>query len=207
MKKRDLYMHEGHRMRMKNKFLESRFRSFETHEILEFLLHFVIPRRDTNAVAHKLINTFDGFSPIFDAEMKSIERVNGLGENSAIFIKTMYALMNIYENEKREQNENKNKWSYLENFLVKEFKNHGFVTFCTLCDNKFNILKNDVLTEGSIYKFESYKDKIANSISFYNAEKVLISSWINIRETRLSKNDIDLIREIKATAKSVTTYV
>ena len=57
-------MHEGHRMRMKKKFLESRFRAFETHEILEFLLHFVIPRRNTNTIAHELIDDFGGFSPV-----------------------------------------------------------------------------------------------------------------------------------------------
>ena len=101
-------MHEGHRMRMKKKFLESRFRAFETHEILEFLLHFVIPRRNTNTIAHELIDVFGGFSPIFDANIEFLEKVNGVGENSAIFMKAMHVLMNIYEAEKRKQNENKN---------------------------------------------------------------------------------------------------
>ena len=118
-------------------------------------------------------------------------------------MKAMHVLMNIYEAEKRKQNENKNKWSYLENFLVKEFKSQGFAALCILCDNRFNVLKSDVLTKGSVYRFKDYADKIANSISFYNAEKILISCRINRKETCLSKDDICLTKKIKAIANSV----
>ncbi len=205
---RNKAMCKDNRMEMKKKFLESRFKTFKTHEILEFLLHFVTSRRDNNAVAHELIDTFGGFSPIFDAEIGSLEKINDdVGEDSAVFMKIMHALMNIYENEKRQQNENKNKWSYLENFLVKEFESHGYVAFYTLCDSKLNILKNDVLTKDSIYKFESYEDKIANSISFYNAKKILISLRINREEVRLSEDDIRLIKKIRMIAESVNAVL
>lgn len=46
-------IHEGHRARMKKKLLENGERSLADHELLEVLLYYAIPRRDTNELAHR----------------------------------------------------------------------------------------------------------------------------------------------------------
>ena len=48
-------IHEGHRARMKKKLLENGERSLADHELLEVLLYYAIPRRDTNELAHRLL--------------------------------------------------------------------------------------------------------------------------------------------------------
>ena len=52
------HMHAGHRERLKKRFLRDGLRGFEPHQILELPLFYGIPRRDTNPIAHELINTF-----------------------------------------------------------------------------------------------------------------------------------------------------
>ena len=52
-------IHEGHRARMKKKLLENGERSLADHELLEVLLYYAIPRRDTNELAHRLLKQFD----------------------------------------------------------------------------------------------------------------------------------------------------
>ena len=50
--------HDGHRDRMRKKYMEYGAEIFEPHEMLEMLLYYAIPRKDTNKTAHELINTF-----------------------------------------------------------------------------------------------------------------------------------------------------
>ena len=47
-------VHSGHRSRMRRRFLETGFTGFQPHEVLEMILFYCIPRRDTNEIAHKL---------------------------------------------------------------------------------------------------------------------------------------------------------
>ena len=58
-------MHTGHRERLKQKFLKHGLDSFEPHEALELLLFWSIPRKDTNELAHKLINKFGSITAVF----------------------------------------------------------------------------------------------------------------------------------------------
>lgn len=50
--------HDGHRQRLKKRFLKEDLDGFEPHEVLELILFYAIPRRDTNDLAHRLIQYF-----------------------------------------------------------------------------------------------------------------------------------------------------
>ena len=49
-------MHDQHRKRMKERFLREGIEHFEPHNVLELLLFYSIPQKDTNETAHKLID-------------------------------------------------------------------------------------------------------------------------------------------------------
>ena len=51
-------IHEGHRDRMRSRFLQEGADGMATHEILEMLLYGTIPRGDTNEIAHHLLDDF-----------------------------------------------------------------------------------------------------------------------------------------------------
>ena len=48
-------MHDGHRERMKERFLEHGLDNFSDFEALEILLFYAVPRRNTNEMAHALM--------------------------------------------------------------------------------------------------------------------------------------------------------
>lgn len=60
-------IHEGHRARMKKKLLENGERSLADHELLEVLLYYAIPRRDTNELAHRLLKQFGSLRGVLSA--------------------------------------------------------------------------------------------------------------------------------------------
>ena len=55
-------IHDGHRQRVRYKFLAEGLDIFEDHEVFELLLFYGLPRSDTNPVAHEIINRFGSVS-------------------------------------------------------------------------------------------------------------------------------------------------
>lgn len=84
MSKKDI--HSGHRSRMKERFLNEGAKNFREHELLELLLYYSIPRKDTNETAHILLNRFGSLSEVFKGDFNQLSSVDGLGENSAFLI-------------------------------------------------------------------------------------------------------------------------
>ena len=80
-------MHENHRERMKHRFLAEGLDHFEPHNILELLLFYAIPQKDTNEIAHSLMERFGSLAEVFDASYDDLVTVPGIKEHSATLIK------------------------------------------------------------------------------------------------------------------------
>lgn len=90
-------LHYKHRMRMKECFRKFGFDGFMPHNILELLLFYVIPRKDTNETAHMLLNEFGSIAAVLDAPIEALMRVEGIGIEAATFLKVLPALFRAYE--------------------------------------------------------------------------------------------------------------
>ena len=91
--------HNGHRERMRQKFLkQGNLENFEEHEVLELLLFYAIPRKNTNDIAHALIDKFGSLAKVLDADIEVLQEIDGISKNSAIFIKLMPQMCKRYFN-------------------------------------------------------------------------------------------------------------
>lgn len=79
-------LHEGHRQRLLAQVYNSGLDNMTEVQILEFVLTFFIPRKDTNELAHILLNEFGSFKNVFDASVSDLMKIEGLGERSAKLI-------------------------------------------------------------------------------------------------------------------------
>lgn len=79
-------IHKGHRDRLKKRFLESGLDSFTDIQMLELLLFYVIPRRDTNPIAHALLDRFGSLSQVLEATVEELKKVEGIGHEAAVFL-------------------------------------------------------------------------------------------------------------------------
>lgn len=93
-------IHEGHRSRMRNKISQKGFYGLPDHEVLEYVLSMAIPRKDTNPLAHDLINYFGSFSNVLDADVKDLMKINGVGERTAVFINSYQHVLKRYKESK-----------------------------------------------------------------------------------------------------------
>ncbi len=94
--------HDGHRDRMKRRFREHGLDSFETHEVLELLLFFGVPRQNTNELAHELLNTFGDFPGVLDASPRDLQRIKGIGPHTATLLNLCSALLERYHSDRQE---------------------------------------------------------------------------------------------------------
>ena len=79
----DEKLHVGHRARMRRKFLSYGPRIFDTYELLEMLLYYVIPYKDTNPIAKRLLMEFGSLEGVLTASPEELARVSGIGERAA----------------------------------------------------------------------------------------------------------------------------
>lgn len=91
-------IHDGHRERLRERFLTSP-ESFADHELIELLLCYSITRQNTNDTAHEILNKFGSIKGIFDADIPALITAKGIGESSALFIRIIAEILSRYEKE------------------------------------------------------------------------------------------------------------
>lgn len=114
-------IHENHRQRMRNRYEEQGLDAFEEHQALELLLFYCIPRKDTNEVAHNLINRFKTFGQVLDAPISELEKVEGVGHNTALYIKLLRDSFRFYGIHKEKKDEILNDINDCGQYLINYF--------------------------------------------------------------------------------------
>lgn len=80
-------LHEGHRSRLRERFIKDGAKSFESHNLLELLLFYAIPRRDTNELAHRLIQRFGDVKSVLTAPHEELCKVDGVSDYTATLLR------------------------------------------------------------------------------------------------------------------------
>ncbi|MBR2964981.1 MAG: RadC family protein [Clostridia bacterium] len=79
-------MHDGHRARMRKKLLKHGPDIFDTYELLEMLLYYSIPYKDTNPVSKRLLMELSDLDGVLSASTERLVEINGIGERTAELI-------------------------------------------------------------------------------------------------------------------------
>ncbi len=95
-------LHDKHRQRMREKLLLHGSAAFNDHELLEMLLYNVIPRQNTNPLAHLLINTFGSLDKVLEAPYETLITVEGVGKQIATYI---LLISSVYKRIQLEKND------------------------------------------------------------------------------------------------------
>lgn len=89
-------IHEGHRQRLLNTILEGGLGPVSEVVALEFILSYVLPRCDTNPIAHRMLDKFGSVAGVMEADWEFIAEVEGMGETSAKKLHLMLEIFNYY---------------------------------------------------------------------------------------------------------------
>ena len=184
-------MHEGHRNRLKSKFLKNGLDSFEPHELLELLLFYSVPRKDTNELGHELLNSFGSLSAVFDAPIESLMTVKVVGEASATLIKLIPEICRKYMEDKYDH---RNKVIHSKNagevFMSKFVGRVNEAVALMLLDSKCKLLFCGIVNEGSVNACDIYVRKLVELSIKYNASMAIIAHNHPSGIALPSRNDI-----------------
>ena len=192
-------LHEHHRKRLKERFLREGIESFEPHCILELLLFYSIPRKDTNETAHKLLRRFGSLRGVFDAPFESLLEVEGISEHSATLIKMIPSLARIYALEGVEHDVILDTFESVGEYLVRRYTGVSKETVLLLLINGRNQLTDCIkVHEGSINSVSITPRNLVETALFKGAAAVILAhnhpsgmaipSSDDIRTTEIMKN-------------------
>ena len=195
---------QGHRERIKEKFLKNGIDGFAEYEILELLLTYCIPRKDTKPIAKELLNKFKSLDNIFKADFDKLFAIDGLGKNSIAFLKLIGELPSIIYKDELKNKKLINKETlkisnkdillkYLRNKIGYEEIEKFYVLYLSSSNEVIEFEENSVgtLDRSSVYPREIYK-KIIN----LNAKSVILAHNHPSDNITPSKSDIELTNEI-----------
>lgn len=167
--------HNGHRARMRERYLHTRFDGFEEHQILEMILYYVYPRTDTNPLAHKLLNAFGSLSSVLDAPVDALVSA-GLTKNAATFLVMIPDISRVYLSDR---NNNKSKiidfFNLADYFIPKFIGRAEEAMILLLTDAKGKEIFSGVVSKGSFHASEAPVRKIVDLAMRYNAATAVIA--------------------------------
>lgn len=169
-------IHDGHRQRLKNRFREEGLDHFEEHQVLELLLYYTIPRRDTNPIAHELLKKFGSLAQVLDARPEELAKVPGMGDSAATFLSLITAVGRYYLVNRTMQETILPSIEKCGQYLVPFFYGRRNETVFILClDAKCKVLCCKEMGEGSVNSAGVPIRRIVETALGANATSVILA--------------------------------
>ena len=144
-------IHDEHRRRLKDRYLRQGLDGFTEFQILELLLFYVIPRRDTNPIAHGLIDRFGSLAGVLEAPPAKLAEVEGVGPAAAAFLKLVQDVGRAYDISKAENEIIIRSVADCGAYLKPRFRGRkNEVIFLLTLDSKLKVLNCRQVGEGSV---------------------------------------------------------
>lgn len=143
--------HSGHRDRLRRRFLKEGLDNFTDIQVLELMLFYAIPRRDTNVIAHALLDHFGSLYRVLESSVEELKTVEGMGEGSALLLKLFHEAARYYQIDRALQEKLLPTLSACGEYMVPFFFGRQREAVFLLClDAKCKVLCCHQVCEGSI---------------------------------------------------------
>ncbi len=169
-------LHKNHRERMRKRFIETNGVGFAQHELVEMLLYYAVPRKDTNPLAHEILNAFDGnIADMLCAPFDRLTKIDGVGESVALLLKLVEKISYAQPQSTRKPIPMKD-YDEMGRYIVKSFKNSSRekVMFLLL-DGKDNCVYSEFFSECGFDFAKVNIRRIMEMTLYKSASKVVIA--------------------------------
>jgi DNA repair protein RadC len=172
----DLALHAGHRSRLLSRFRDSGIASLADYEIIELILMYAIPRRDTKPIAKELIKRFKSLSGILHAQESELTKVNGLGERACELLHLFRDVATYCLREKYEKRPLVAHRRDVEEYLRFAFGFRGDEYVAALfLDNGNNVVNTEIIAEGTVNQCAVYPRVVIERALACKASSVIMA--------------------------------
>ena len=201
-------IHDGHRQRLKEHFRKEGLDHFSEIQVLELLLFYCVPRRDTNPIAHQLLEHFGSLSQVLEAPAEELERVSGVGANAATFLSLITQVGRYYLVNRSQKVEILSTIDKCGAYLVPYFYGRRNETVFLLClDAKCKVLCCREMGEGSVNSADVPIRRIVETALSANATTVVLAHNHPSGLALPSAEDIQTTRRVAAALSAVEVHL
>lgn len=169
-------IHKGHRKRLKERFRREGLDRFDEIQVLELLLFYAIPQKDTNPIAHALLDRFGSLDQVLDAPVEELEKVDGIKENASTLLSLITAMARYYMVSRTTKNEILLSVKACGDYLLHHFYGRRNEMVYVLClDAKCKVLCCREVGEGSVNSATVPIRKIMEIALNVNATTVILA--------------------------------
>ncbi len=201
-------IHDGHRQRMRNRFLAEGLDHFTDIQVLEMLLFYTIPRKDTNPLAHALLNRFGSLSQVLEAPVEELCKVEGISMSSATLLHLITDVGRYYLVNRATKETILSTVESCARYLVPFFFGRQVETVFLLClDAKCKVLCCKEVGEGSVNSAAISVRKVVATALAANATTVVLAHNHPSGLAIPSEEDIHTTRRIAIALREVEVHL
>ena len=200
-------VHTGHRARFKDRYRKEGVDSFQDHELLEMILYFGIPYRNTNETAHLLLNKFGSLSGVLEATFEDLITVKGVGENTATLINFIPDISRRYIMDKQGSNKvftEEDIREYCINHFIGATSEH---TEMLLFDAKMHMIGHVKVFDGTLCASGVTPEKLGEYIYSFRACNFVLTHNHPGGNTEPSYEDLCVTREVYLVMKAMNKHM
>ena len=166
----------GHRGRLRERFFNAGLEAFAPHEMLELLLTFAIPRRDTKPIAYALINKFGSLHAVLQAPPQELMTIEGIGENAATLISMIMPLFRAYHQSQQKETPVIKNLEQCVHYCKGLFAGEQYEKMYVVClDAHMRIVNTVLISSGDVTEVRVYTRHVMNAVSRSNATGIVIT--------------------------------
>jgi len=188
---------EGHRNRLRERFLESGLEGFQDYEVIELLLTLAQPRRDCKDTAKAAMKRFQTLQGVFEASPKALCEVKGIGPKNMLGIRLIKAAADRYLEKKLVNkmavNNSKELFDYLY-FNMKDKTRECFKVVFLDAQNK--VIATKTLFEGTLTSSSVYPREVVNAALEHHAAALIFAHNHPSGDPKPSPEDIAVTRQL-----------
>lgn len=167
--------HDGHRQRMRERYLKQGLDGFAQHEILELMLFYAIPQKNVNPLAHALIDRFGSLYGVINASSKQLMQVDGIGEYAAAFLSLFPQVAKQAEASRAGVKVKLGTRKAAVNYCIRLLEGEKRELFYAICLNgQMETIGDALIAKGSLSDVPAYPRIVLDAVLTHNAHGVLL---------------------------------
>lgn len=194
----------GHRGRILERFTTAGIAALHDHEILELLLSFAIPRRDTKGMAKELLSRYKTVGKVLNAPTEELRGFDGIGSRAAGLLSLTGEVASFCLREKYERGSAVTNRQHVHNYLRFHFgmKRHEYIAVLYL-NGANRVITTQIVAEGTVNQCAVYPRTIISKALSCGAASLIMAHNHPGGCPRASDPDWDLTRRIWVACKAL----
>ena len=188
---------DGHRKRLREKFLNSGLLGFHDYEVIELLLTLGTPRKDCKNAAKSALKRFKTLQGVLEASVKELCQVDGIGPKNLFGVKLIKEVADRYLEKRLIEKDNVSNSKELFDYLYYSMRDISRECFKVIyLDAKNKVIETETLFKGTLTASSVYPREVVAAAMNHHSAALIFAHNHPSGDPKPSKEDISLTRQL-----------